>query len=79
MSRGPVGALAARGGRARDRQWNITTFGQPQTRYDFYVRKAAEAAQHAAATADPSMRASWEQIAESWRALAKQTARTAKI
>lgn len=48
-------------------------------RHDFYMRKAAEAAQHAPATADSSMRASWERIAESWCDLAKQAVRTARI
>jgi len=48
-------------------------------RHEFYMRKAAEAARHAAASADPSMRASWERIAESWRDLANQAIRTARI
>jgi len=49
------------------------------TRHDFYVRKAEEAAQHAAVTADPFLRVSWERIADSWRNLAEQMIRTTRI
>ena len=48
-------------------------------RYEFYMRKAAEAGEKAEATVDPFLRASWERIAASWRDLAEQTVRTARI
>ena len=48
-------------------------------RYEFYMSRAAEAGEKAEATADPFMRASWERIAASWRDLAEQTIRTARI